>query len=337
LVDFQTALASGFSPVPLPVLCDCGSPTNINDADFDMATVEPLQDHEGPTEMILCLLICNLVQCLMERPGIGGIVSSIEANNVSAQPGDHERIAELGKFAALVEQRLDNIIERYCDPNAGRSHAAALQIRSAITVKIHGMARGPGGGHGPEKSQELEVSGDNLFRLSIEAAEHSAGLFQSLGCKNFLWFVAGLFEQQLFLYLVGQLCHRTAGAMVEKAWEVVPVIYWHNRDLSDLSHESNATLATFLVKAWKTRQQALLPRLGFWPETPDYILRVEQAMALRRAKTDLFPLPTPASTETLGSVALETKGFQWDPSCLDFFETEQDWGLSEWQDLTEWC
>lgn len=285
--------------------------------------------------MILCLLICSLIQCLINRSDIGRIVFSIEANNVSAQAGDHDRVTELNNFASSVEHRLNGIIRRYCNPAAGHAHAAALKIGDAITVKIRAMARAPGDGNGPERGQNREVNGDNLFRLSVEAAEHSAGLFQSLASKGFLWFAVGLFEQQLFLYMLGQLCHRTSGTLVDKAWEVLPVIYQHNRYLNDMSHKPSSTSATFLLKAWKIRQQALLHRLGYWPETPDYVLKVELALSSRGTEINSLP-QGPAVIETLVSGSLEPENSQWEPSCLNFFDMEQSWVLPEWQDLTDW-
>lgn len=310
-LDFRSAVSSGFKPVSLPDSCDCKMPTNINDADFDINTKSTLQDCKGPTEMIVSLLICGLAQCLVDRRALYETMSFVEANIISPDARlDQRRITELTKFAREVEGRLNSIVIRYCDPAAGPPHTAALQIQAAITKKIWSMIAAPR--DSVSDGSDAAASGDGLFRFSVDAAAQSAGLFQAIGNKSFLWFIIGHFEQKLFVYLVGQLCHRTSGVLVERAWELMPVIYHYNHGLHNLSTGSNAILAAFLTKAWRARQEALVSRLGYAPETPNFVLRTEQMLGSHGVEGSSLSSRNPCFSGGHGLGLMEPEAVLWE-------------------------
>lgn len=273
MLDFRFALNSGFTPTPLASVCDTKMPTNIDDADFDITTTSSLENHRGPTEMIICLITSGLAQCLVRQPRLSEAMSSMETSALT-KLSNHPHSAEMARIVTDVEDCLGTIVKTYCDPAAGPLHVAAFQIKSAMTQKIWSMTRGPKSGFGDKSSAQDTV--DSLFELSVESTEQFANLLRVMESSNFVWFVLQYFEQDIFMFMLGQLCHRTVGINVNRAWETLPIIYAHHEDLLDSSTESCSTSRTFLLRAWKARQEDVFLRLGHLPEVPGYISEIEQ-------------------------------------------------------------
>lgn len=330
LLDFRSAISSGFMPSSLPPVCDCRMPTNIKDEDFHPHITAYFQANSGPTEMIACLLLCNMAQCLSEQSCMGEMISSFEQNVVRGIASDQIGVAKLGQLGTDVDARLNAIIQKYCDPSAGVLHQTAFRLKSSVVDKLRRMSQLP---------QEEEKDGlkfvkakDGLFRVSVDAVKHATDLYRSLGDGNpFLWFMLAHFEIDLFTYLVGELCHRSDGTLVESAWDLVPIVYHYHQDLYDLSSELHATLATLLLKAWSARQKALQDRNGGLLDTPEFIQRIEQ---------DVHGLNDPAPTETIAQDSRLDLGNFWatDPMAWTYTTDEpQDdiLDISLWMDFGE--
>ncbi|CAH0046583.1 unnamed protein product [Clonostachys solani] len=329
LLDFRSAIASGFTPSSLPPACDCKMPTNMNDGDFYPNATEKFQDRDGPTEMIVFLLLCGMMQYLLTQPGLEDIITSMEENAVSSGTESQSRSAKLDKLAAGVEDHLDRLMQQYSDPTAGPLHQDAWQIKSAMTSKIRKMCQ--------QSRKQLETGSqptmgkDHLFHLSVDAIEHTTGLYQAMATKDLLWFVSTLFESELFTYLVGELHDRTSGVLVERAWELIPVIYHYHQDLFDLSIESNVILASFVLKAWSRRKETLKAKFGHGLETPAYVQSLEKSMPLDSVGTGplsgtLFP-PSAMAPGFSGP-----QDMPWDPRFMGFMK-DSNFGDSRWMDL----
>ncbi|CAI6090636.1 unnamed protein product [Clonostachys chloroleuca] len=132
LLDFRSAISSGFTPSSMSQACDCKMPTNMNDGDFYPNATEVFQGRDGPTYMIIFLLLCWMTQHLLTQPGIEDIITSREENAVSTGTGSQDQSAKLEKLV-------------YSDPAAGPLHQDTWQIKSAMTTKIRKMCQQPGG------------------------------------------------------------------------------------------------------------------------------------------------------------------------------------------------
>lgn len=86
------------------------------------------------------------------------------------------------------------------------------------------------------------------------------------------------FQIELFLYMVGQLCTRTSGQLVVRAWYVAEQFYQYHGELFNLSIKPHASLAMFMLKAWKKREEVLRASTGSPPETPLYIARLRDLL-----------------------------------------------------------
>lgn len=117
----------------------------MNDGDFYPNATEVFQGRDGPTDMIIFLLLCWMTQHLLTQPGIEDIITSREENAVSTGTGSQDQSAKLEKLAEGVEGHLDKLMQQYSDPAAGPLHQDAWQIKSAMTTKIRKMCQQPGG------------------------------------------------------------------------------------------------------------------------------------------------------------------------------------------------
>ncbi|KAK1621480.1 fungal-specific transcription factor domain-containing protein [Colletotrichum phormii] len=301
LLDFRFAMASGFNPTPLSRACSCKMPTNINDADFDVDTATPLENSDGPTEMIACLVVCNLSRCLTQRSTLSHAMFVVKKSAVADELSRAHSI-ELEKFVVSSEKCLEDIVERYCDPSAGNLHVTALQLKNAMVNKIRIMACKPKGAVEPPP----EEKGDILFRVSLEAAEHVVNQLQVMEGWNFVWFVLQYLEYDLFLHLISRLCLQSTGDLVDRAWTVLPVIYHYQEDYFEMSVHPYAVAGAVLVRAWRHRQESLPSQLGYLPPTPDYVQRIEQCLAANSSVGSSPPELLPPSGET----APDTTGFE---------------------------
>ena len=125
---------------------------------------------------------------------------------------------------------------------------------------------------------ELINHRDDAFKVAVITIEHVIDQFSQNSHQEFLWFSRLHFQLDVFVYFIGELCSRTSGAMVEKAWEVVEKTYIWNRELLDTTQRAHKRLAAFVFKAWEVRERMLRERFGLAPEPPEYILNLRATM-----------------------------------------------------------
>ena len=67
MLDSKYAVLSGLSHTLLPRGWDTREPKNISDVDLLPTATEPIQDHEGPTDMILVLAVFKIAKNLRQE------------------------------------------------------------------------------------------------------------------------------------------------------------------------------------------------------------------------------------------------------------------------------
>lgn len=297
VLDSKYALFSGLTHSMLPRNSDTQLPRNVNDADFFPSGTEPIRDRDGPTEMIFCLLTYKSARFLVNTPGCESVVFMTETEAGSGQGGPTE--AQLAGYRYRFEQfgkELVETLDRYCDPSAGPVHEMALAMKKPIVDKIKELITPPR--LRPEWGGEVRSAKDNTFKIAISTLEHNEANYISTKDKGFVWFSLMHFNLDVFMYLAGQLCHRTEGSLVERAWRQVDVVYSYHPELFDVTNKNYAMLAVFILKAWKKREEAILGRTGRIPETPYYVEKLRACMPNEDYKSEPTP-PNPYTPSTL--------------------------------------
>lgn len=284
ILDVKSARASGLRSPPLPPSTDCRIPTNIDDVSLDPNATKPFEDQQGPTEMIICLLFCKVGHLVLTRPDYQEALSQGEAVIFGSESdaGSDHLLDEFTNVLHEIEKGLDDTLDKYSYPSAGPIHEFASDVKSVLCSRIGEI--GQSASQQPEWGTEIITPSDNLFKLSIISIEHSVKLHQKSQGVGFSWSILFNLHYDMFLHMVGQLCLRTSGSLVERAWSLVPVIYSMHEEFFDVSLPSSVALANFVLKAWKMRFSVLRARLGRVAQVPDYIQRLDLAMAVRRSK-----------------------------------------------------
>ncbi|KAM5349773.1 hypothetical protein ACJ41O_006278 [Fusarium nematophilum] len=273
MLDIRATRASGLGTSLLPRRINCKMPTNLDDADLQPGATQPFQNSNRPTEMIICLLSCKIGLILSGDRDLQEAAASGDGNILVSVSHGRRQVDGLKKLAQEVEDGLDSIMSQFSDPSAGPIHHLAVHLRNWINQSLRDILRPPA--EEPEWGSEILNCSDNLFKFSIVTVERFMCLQQALENKRFLWSMVWSFHQDIFAHMVSQLCHRTSGSLVERAWMLVPAVYECHGDLHDVSWRSNRRIAKFTLKAWGLRYNTLRFRLGRHPDVPDYVRRLE--------------------------------------------------------------
>ena len=277
MLDAKYALMSGLSHSHLPRGWDTKPPKNINDADLFPAATEPIQDREGPTEMIMIIISNRLAQFLLDTPGIEPmmLMTSPDAFKGPDAPTKEQMEFYKGHVTDLARDMLA-MIDRYSDPSAGPLHELACDMRQDVIDKVQQLLS-------PKDrmfAAEVHTPSDNAFSVAVQATEHSVDQHGRIQQKGFGWYARLHFQLNIFQYMVGQLCYRSTGELVEAAWGLVERTYALYPDLFDISHKPHHHLGTFLLRAWKLREEVLRNRLGCAPEMPGCVAKLRATMPL---------------------------------------------------------
>ncbi|KAH7139638.1 C6 zinc finger protein, partial [Dactylonectria estremocensis] len=276
MLDVDSAVMSGLSPSTQPRGTDCKQPSNLNDADIHPDATEPFRSRETPSEMIICFLLYKMGEFLARSPGLPTVVNHGEASSIGSVSLDRSLLTKMEELARDVDISLTHIMATYSDPSTGRLHVFATQIKRSIATRMKRLIQPP------EQQAECGIPitpQDHLFKLAIATAEDSVELYTVLRSTGFLWFIKAHFQLNIFMFLIGQLCHRTSGDLVERAWNLLPEVYLFHTDFLDLSSTWSYELGALVLKAWRTRSSVLYSRLGTTPENPGYIELLEMGMS----------------------------------------------------------
>lgn len=259
MLDSTYAITSGFSDPELTWEWDTIVPLNINDADLFPSFQGLLQPHEGPTEMVFCILICEMWKFIsrirffeLERRGIFG---------QGAEPGTPtytSTLASIQTFSARVDELEAKIValeQRYCDPSAGSVHQVASRIRSLIIGKIRCVLVPMR--ETPEWGTEVNNIQDNLFRISLCRHEITCAFYDVHEIRDYFWLIKVQFQLDAFTFFVGQLLNRApTGDFADRAWRIIDRVYRIHEELWDMTQENHVQLASFVTKTWRCRESA---------------------------------------------------------------------------------
>ena len=293
--DAKNAMISGLSHALLPLHWDTKPPQNVNDADLFPSSTEPVQPREGPTEMAFCLVVCEICKFMTSaefNSGIPGFEAAVLGHEMNAEKDpNYSNAQSIEKYRALVSQLETSLTiaeQRYIDTSAGKVHAASLVIRPMLVNKLREMLVPMH--EQPEWGTEIFTPKDNLFKVVIMNNEHNVAAYEKYASNGFLWFVKLHFQLDVFAVMTGQLCHRPAGTLSDRAWKIIETIYSFHPELSDMTQKQYGHQAHFTIKAWKAREQAFA-QAGRPIQTPDFIVRLQETL----------PTPEPRTSTTTQS------------------------------------
>lgn len=218
VLDLRSAEDHGFEPMLAESSYDTKFPLNINDSDIEPDSVEFPEPREGFTEMTLCIL----------RNNINTTVRRIVTSRLP-QPGtvsDEEMLALLKEKERTVED-FENIVEEKFVPCCDRSKPLSFLVASIsrlvaakMRLRVYHPFLKPGSG--VELSQQTK---DRLFLASVEGFEFVRALESDSITAKWSWLTRTFAAWDSLAHLLTELCVRTKGELVDRAWEAVRWVF----------------------------------------------------------------------------------------------------------------
>ncbi|KAI1498481.1 fungal-specific transcription factor domain-containing protein [Biscogniauxia marginata] len=326
LLDSLSALLSGLGQSLIPRSWNTKRPRNINDADL-YPTMTTVQEKDGPTDMVYCLMCYEFANLLIESPSLESVILQNEMG--AADTPSPIEVEKASRRIDELDNSISEIFRKYGDLSMGPIHELATQTRPMIVEKLRELIRPPR--DQAEWGTEILTPKDNLFKISVSVGEHNLKMYQTAHERGFfLWFTVMIhFQIEVLIYMVGQLSSRTNGRLVERAWAVTELFYHYHHELYDITVKPHAALAAMVVRAWKVRERALQEGMGSPPKTPGYIFRLLRLLPSEEAKCS--PAEGPPGLEggnmTTDAGAAHGPDIPWD-QMLGFLDAGSlDWDM----------
>lgn len=319
MLDAKYAMMTGLNHSLLPRIWDTKEPKNLNDVDMFPSATEPFQDRDGPTEMIFVMITNKVARFLVETPGLEIMLMLAEWSGAPSTA--NPQLIEFRTVIARLGQEMLDMLNKYCDPTAGPVHEMAVEVKAQIIKKLSALATSAK--EQPEWGSEIMDQNDNAFKLAICAMEHEQENCYASQDKGFLWHALLHFQLDVFIYLAGQLCNRLEGALVDRAWRQVEVIYHFHPELYDTSNNKTYfMLARFILRAWSKREEIICRKTGHLPTTPSCIEKLRGIMPPEDIKSE----PSSVRMGNMSRPQLEGP----DPSFDQFLGGFLDVSSSDW-------
>lgn len=216
-LDMRASEDHGSDPSIVEQTFDTKFPLNINDDDIWPGMIEPPEEKEGRTEMLFDLIrftVSTTVRRLSYAPPGPG---PCRERNARITLEDKERLIE------ELHQYLEKKYLRYCNMNIPLDWVAATVSRLILAkmwlIVHHPFQREDGGAGLPQETK------DRLFLTSIEVIEFSCLLETETTTLKWGWLFRTYVQWHAVAFVLSQLCVRTNGPEVEKAWAAVDSVF----------------------------------------------------------------------------------------------------------------
>ena len=276
LLDFNAAELGGFGALSEVNWWNTKPPSNINDADIWPDMKEPPVEKTGATEMIACLLRCEIITSWRSKLVQMGTAEQ-DLTPAVRRWVETATIPEKDAFIAEFESNLEEKYLQYCDPSKPLHMMASIMGR--ITCKSKGMQIRA---HPRRSAIERDIpNSERQFlwttSMSLIEADNMAHSYRSL--QKFNWHTDVNFQWHALIYVLGELIARPIGENKDDAWARIEGIFKdHPNFISDHKRPLHIAIASMCLKAWRSRHEAQVrhPQGSSWLDTPPFILQLQK-------------------------------------------------------------
>lgn len=266
ILDSRASEDHGCDPTVIDQLFDTEMPLNVNDEDLSPDMTEFPETRTGFTEMTFSLIRCEVTSIFRRINYIPPNPKPCFEKFVSATFEDKKR------WVAECHQRLEERYLQHCDMSVPLFWVTATICR-LIMAKMwlmiyHPFQRRDGG-----RSLPPEVK-DKLFLTSLENIEYMLLLETEARTMKWGWLIKTYVQWHALAFLLTELCTRTQGPMVDRAWAAVEKTM-RNQITIDRD-DKRGHLWKPLRKLWAKAKSVRAERLE------------EEQMALQKARATLF-------------------------------------------------
>lgn len=214
ILDTRASEDHGCDPTIIEQAFDTKMPLNINDVDINPSMKEFPPERQGCTDMSFCLIrfeVANTFRRINYVPPGPPRACNEFFTNVTLQ--DKE------KWITECHQRLEERYLKHCDMSVPlfwvTATVARLMMSKMWLMVYHPFQRQDGGASLPSETKE------KLFITSLENIEYSLLLETEARTMKWGWLFKTYMQWHALAFILSELCHRTNGDLVERAWSAV--------------------------------------------------------------------------------------------------------------------
>ncbi|KAI9784204.1 MAG: hypothetical protein M1816_001026 [Peltula sp. TS41687] len=248
VLDLRTAEDHGSDPTITEPGYDTKLPLNIDDTEISPDSNHHPEDRSGCTEMTFCLLRFEVSTTMRRLDYIPPGAST--CRNIAASFSLHDK----EKSIEDCHRRLEEKYLQYCDKTVPlywvTATVARLTMAKMWLVLYHPFQR-------PGSRVELpQHTKDRLFVTSIEVLEYARLIETERSTTKWGWMFRSYTQWHSTAYLLAELCHRTKGEVVDRAWNAVNGVLgdWGEQDSSTRKGMLWGPLRKLMAKAKRARE-----------------------------------------------------------------------------------
>lgn len=213
ILDTRASEDHGCDPTIIEASFDTQIPLNVNDSDLDPSMKEFPKERTGCTEMTFCLVryeVANVYRRIQYVPP-GPVRCNRYFSTVSLEQKE--------RWITEVHAKIEEKYLRDCDMTVPLYWVIATVSRLIMSkmwlMIYHPYQRLDGGASLPQETK------DKLFVTSLENVEYSILLETEDRTQKWGWLFRTYVQWHAIAFLLSELCHRTKGELVARAWRAV--------------------------------------------------------------------------------------------------------------------
>lgn len=213
ILDARASEDHGCDPTIVEASFDTQIPLNVNDSDLYPSMTEFPKERTGCTEMTFCLVrfeVANVYRRIQYVPP-----GPVRCNRfLSSVPLEQKE-----RWITEVHSKIEEKYLRDCDMTVPLFWVIATVSRLIMSkmwlMIYHPYQRLDGGASLPQETK------DKLFVTSLENVEYSILLETEERTQKWGWLFRTYVQWHAIAFLLSELCHRTEGELVARAWRAV--------------------------------------------------------------------------------------------------------------------
>ncbi|QIW99488.1 hypothetical protein AMS68_005006 [Peltaster fructicola] len=214
ILDTRASEDHGCDPTIIEQAFDTRLPLNINDTDIMPSSAAFPPERQGCTDISFCLIRCE-VSSTFRRINYIPPGPSKNCNTIFMGA----TLADKEKWITECHQRLEEKYLKDCDMTVPLYWVTATVARLMMS-KMWLMAYHPFQRHDGGVGLSAETK-EKLFITSLENIEYSLLLETETRTRKWGWLFKTYMQWHALAFLLSELCHRTKGDLVERAWVAV--------------------------------------------------------------------------------------------------------------------
>ncbi|KAL1632777.1 hypothetical protein SLS58_011324 [Diplodia intermedia] len=213
ILDARASEDHGCDPTIVEASFDTQIPLNVNDVDLYPSMTEFPEERTGCTEMTFCLVrfeVANVYRRIQYVPP-GPVRCNRFLSSVSLEQKE--------RWITEVHSKIEEKYLKDCDMTVPLFWVIATVSRLIMSkmwlMIYHPYQRLDGGASLPQETK------DKLFVTSLENVEYSILLETEERTQKWGWLFRTYVQWHAIAFLLSELCHRTQGELVARAWRAV--------------------------------------------------------------------------------------------------------------------